>query len=73
MRFLLGRGASYSSDGSLCFTTSKDQEVTQTLAKKLVEAHEQSTKGSFKLDRERYKLTLALGIRSTVVAHKALG
>ena len=59
--FLLGRGASYSSDGSLCFTTFKDQEVTQTLAKKLAEAHEQSVQGSFKPDRETDELTLALG------------
>ena len=59
-RFLLGRGASYSSDGSLCFTTSKDQEVMQTLAKKLTEAHEQSAQGSFKPDRDRDELSLAL-------------
>ena len=40
---------------------SKDQEVTQTLAKKLAEAHEQSAQGSFMLDRDRDELTLALG------------
>ena len=60
-RFLLGRGASFSDDGSLCFSSCKDQEVTQTLAKKLAEAHEQSAQGSFKPDRDRDELTLALG------------
>ena len=61
MHFLLERGASYLSDGSLSFTTSKDLEVTQDLAKKLTEAHEQSSQGSFKPERDRDELTLALG------------
>ena len=59
--FLLGRGASYSYDGSLCFTAFKDQEVMQTLAKKLVDTHTQSAQGSFKPDKDRDKLILALG------------
>ena len=33
----------------------------QDLAKKLTEAHKQSAQGSFKPDRDRNKLTLALG------------
>ena len=49
------------SDGSLSFTTSKDPEVMQDVAKKLAEAHELSAQGSFKPYRDRDELTLALG------------
>jgi ribosomal 50S subunit-associated protein YjgA (DUF615 family) len=40
--------------------TSKDMEAMQDLSKKVVEAHEQSLQGSFKPDRDRDELTLAL-------------
>ena len=57
--WMLARGATLSSDGSLSFRSERVHEVAQ----KLREAHVQSSQGSFQPRRENDELTLALGTK----------
>lgn len=59
MRYLLGHGAKYNPDGSLSFLNASVEQVSR----RVEEANQEVSQGSFKSDRENDTLTRALGTK----------